>query len=471
MKSIKIVDATIRESVEKSDYEMSFKEKLEVARLMDRLEVDVIELPRITNIKTDTLLVKSIASVVNNSVVSCVAGNTVSEIENTWKAVSINKHARLHIMVPTSPVQMEYIYGKKPKQVAVLVGELVKKAASLSNDVEFSAVDATRSEKEFLAQIIETAIECGAKTVNLCDSAGVMLPNEYIDFIEDMKKRVPALNDVVISAECADDLSMADANAFCAAVNGAEQIKTTIGGWNSPSLEAVVYAITRKGDDFGVGCRVKTVQMQKAIQQLAWLTGNKKDNQNVFGTATTEENTDSIRLDKDSEMSEVIEAVKSLGYDLSDEDYAKVYESVQRVGRKKIVENKELEAIIATSSLQVPPTYTLIDYVINSGNIITATASITVEKNGNRLNGLATGDGPIEAALHAIEQIIGHHYELDDFQIRSVTEGSAAMGSTLIRLRSDGKLYSGSGVSTDIIGASIRAYINALNKIVYEGEE
>lgn len=471
MKNIKIVDATIRESVEKSDYEMSFKEKLEVAKLMDRLEVDVIELPKITNVKTDTLMIKSIASVVKNSVVSCVTGSTIVDVEETWKALSQNEHARLHIMIPTSHVQMEYIFRKKPKQVAALVEELVKKASSLCPDVEFSAVDATRSDKEFLTQIIDTAVNCGAKTINLCDSAGVMLPNEYIEFINDMKKRVPALDNIVISAECADDLSMADANAFCAAVNGVEQIKTTIGGWNSPSLESVVYAITRKGDDYGISCKVKTIQMQKAIQQLAWLTGNKKDSQGIYSVTSSEENENLIRLDKDSEMSAVIEAVKSLGYDLSDEDYAKVYESVQRVGRKKIVESKELEAIIATSSLQVAPTYTLIDYVINSGNIITATASITVDKNGNRLNGLAMGDGPIEAALHAIEQIIGHHYELDDFQIRSVTEGSAAMGSTLIRLRSEGKLYSGSGVSTDIIGASIRAYINALNKIVYEGEE
>ena len=169
-------------------------------------------------------------------------------------------------------------------------------------------------------------------------------------------------------------------------------------------------------------------------------------------------------------MDEVSQAVKQMGYELSGEDNAKVYEAVKRVAQKKTVNLKELEAIVATSSLQVPPTYTLVDFVINSGNLMDSTAAVTLEKNGSRLKGLAMGDGPIEAALHAIEHIIGHHYELDDFQIRSVTEGSEAMGSTLIRLRYDGKLYSGSGVSIDIIGASIRAYINALNKIVYERE-
>ncbi len=470
MKNIKIVDTTIRESATKSGYEMTFKEKLEVAKLIDKLHVDVIELPKIENDKTDTLLIKSIASVINNAVVSCVVGSNVADVEKTWNAVSGSKNPRLHVMMPTSPVQMEYISGMKPKQIVATVTELVKTAASYCKDVEFSALDATRSEKEFLAQILEIAINEGATTINLCDSAGVMLPDEYAQFIDDMKERVPGLADVVVSAECADDLNMANANAFAAAVNGATQIKTTIGGWNSPSLASFVNAVSRKGDAFGIACDVRTVQLQKTLNQLSWLTGNKKEEESVFGVASTDADDAQIKLDENSEMQVVVEAVKSLGYDLSDEDYAKVYESVKRVGRKKIVGKKELEAIIATASLQVPPTYVLKDFVINSGNIINATACVTVEKNGTTLQGLAMGAGPIEAALQAIEQIIGHHYELDDFQIRSITEGSEAMGNTVIRLRSEGKLYSGSGVSTDIISASIRAYINALNKIVYEGE-
>ena len=161
--------------------------------------------------------------------------------------------------------------------------------------------------------------------------------------------------------------------------------------------------------------------------------------------------------------------MKKLGYDLTPEDNGRVFEEFRRVtAKKQAIGVRELEAIIASSAMQVPSTYHLVNYVVNSGNIINATANVTLEKQGEQLSGVSIGDGPIDAAFHAIEQIIGHHYELDDFQIQAVTKGREAVGSSIIRLRASGKLYSGNGVSTDIIGACIRAYINALNKIVYE---
>ena len=470
MRTIKIVDSTIRASSEKAGFQMSFKEKLEIAKIMDKLEVDVIELPAIVNQRTDTLLTKSIASTVKNSIVSCATGNTAEQVEYTWNAISGSVHPRLRVVLPTSPVQMEYITGKKPKQVLVLAEELVKKAASLCDDIEFSAVDATRSERDFLTQIISIAIANGAKTINICDTAGEMLPDEFTAFIGDMKERVPELNDVCISVTCSDGLNMANANAFMAITGSADQIKTTVGSFNMPTLESIINAITAKGDRYDIETKVKTVQLQKSIKQLSWLADVKANN-SVFGVASSDSNEMKVSFNEDSDIAEVEEAVKALGYDLSEEDYANVYKEVKRVGKKKPVGKKDLEAIVATTALQVEPTYILMDYVINSGNIINSTACITLERAGQKLTGLASGDGPVEAALHAIEQILGHHYELDDFQIRSVTEGSSAMGNTIIRLRSNGKLYSGSGVSTDIIGASIRAYINAVNKIVFEFEE
>jgi 2-isopropylmalate synthase len=161
-------------------------------------------------------------------------------------------------------------------------------------------------------------------------------------------------------------------------------------------------------------------------------------------------------------------AVQRLGYDLTDDDNTKVYEEFLRVAAKKTVGAKELEAIVASVALQYPATYKLENYVINTGNIISASAQITLTKDGSQIQGIAIGDGPVDAAFLAIEQIVGCRYELDDFQIQSVTEGKEAMGSALVKLRSGGKLYSGNGISTDILGASIRAYINAVNKIVYE---
>jgi 2-isopropylmalate synthase len=175
-----------------------------------------------------------------------------------------------------------------------------------------------------------------------------------------------------------------------------------------------------------------------------------------------------IRLDANDGREAVDAAAVQLGYDLSEEDRVKVYEEFCRVSRNRQVGSKELEAVIASVALQVPATYQIKAYVVNNGNVISSTAQITMEKNGETMQGISIGDGPIDAAFRAIEQIVGHRYELDDFQIQSVTEGKEAMGSALVKLRADGKLYSGNGISTDIIGASIRAYINAINKIVYE---
>ncbi|MBO5912784.1 MAG: 2-isopropylmalate synthase, partial [Clostridia bacterium] len=173
----------------------------------------------------------------------------------------------------------------------------------------------------------------------------------------------------------------------------------------------------------------------------------------------------------DSTLTDVCEAVRALGYELSHEDSGKVFEEFKRVAAKKTnIGIKEIDAIVASAAMQVPSTYHVESYVINSGNVINATANIILTRDGEKLCGISVGDGPINAAFLAIEQIIGHHYELDDFQIQSVTEGHEAMGSAVVKLRDGDKLYSGSGVSTDIIGASIRAYINALNKIVYNAK-
>ena len=175
-------------------------------------------------------------------------------------------------------------------------------------------------------------------------------------------------------------------------------------------------------------------------------------------------------FDDTADIAKVSKAIVTLGYELSEDDTSKVFEAFKNVSGKKQVGAKELDALIATVAHQVPPTYRVQSYVLNSGNLISSTANIVLEKGSRTLKAVGMGDGPVDAAFRTIEQIIGHHYELDDFQIQSVTEGREAMGEALVKLRSNGKLYSGKGISTDIIGASIIAYVNALNKIVYEEE-
>jgi 2-isopropylmalate synthase len=203
---------------------------------------------------------------------------------------------------------------------------------------------------------------------------------------------------------------------------------------------------------------IRYTELHRIVNQINWITDNAKNDKS---TVTVSADAESIRLDKNDSQEAVLTAVAKLGYDLSEEDSVKVYEEFQRVAAKKNVGAKELDAIVASAALQVPSAYKLISYVINNGNIITASAHIVLERDGNNTEGISLGDGPIDASFIAIDTIIGHHYELDDFQIQAVTEGKEAMGSAVVKLRSGGKLYSGNGISTDIIGASIRAYLNA----------
>ena len=220
------------------------------------------------------------------------------------------------------------------------------------------------------------------------------------------------------------------------------------------------------GNRYGFASGIRYTELHRIVKQIGWVVDNAKSTKGSVTSAVIDD--EPLHLDQNDDKDTVAASVAKLGYDLSEEDKSRVYDEFLRVAQKKKVGAKELEAIVASVALQVSPTYELINYVVNSGNIISTSAQITLKKDGEQLTGICIGDGPIDAAFSAIEQIIGYRYELDDFQIQAVTEGTEAMGSALVKLRSEGKLYSGNGISTDIIGAGIRAYINAVNKIVYE---
>ena len=464
MQTIRIADSTLRNS---PDSAYSFKEKIEIVKQLDHIGVDVIETAPITNAKTDVLFLHTVAPIIKNSTLSCPTGLTKESITSAWQAIKSAKRPRLHVMLPTSTVQLEYICHKKPNVACDLVKQLVSEAKALCADVEFSAMDATRSEFDFLCSVVRSAIGAGAGTVTLCDTAGTMLPDEFAAFVKKIYDEVPALKSVNLSVECSDAMSMGVACSVASINAGAAQIKTCVGNDNSPSLEAVAYMLKVKGDSMGIASGINQTVISRTIGNIMSFTNTGKG-ANKFTQIAAEEASTEITLSANDDIKTVSEAVKALGYDLSEEDTSKVYENVQRVAQKKSIGAKELDAIVASSAMQVSPTYTLKSYVINSGNIISATANIELIKNGATVAGISLGEGPIDAAFLAIEQIVGHHFELDDFQIQSVTEGREAMGEALVRLRANGKLYSGKGVSTDIIGASIRAYINALNKICFE---
>jgi 2-isopropylmalate synthase len=260
---------------------------------------------------------------------------------------------------------------------------------------------------------------------------------------------------------------MAIADAILAVRSGVSTVKTAV-DTNAAPLEVFAEMVKNCGNSFGFESDINYTQLNRIIKQIKWIADNSKSGKASVVSNETVEN--GITLNANDERETVMTAVLKLGYDLSEEDSSKVYEEFTRVAEKKTVGAKELDAIVASVALQVPATYKLISYVINNGNIISSSAQIRLSKGEDELEGICIGDGPVDAAFRAVEQIIGRHYELDDFQIQTVTEGRDSMGSALVRLRENGKLYSGTGISTDILGASIRAYINALNKIVFEEE-
>ena len=383
------------------------------------------------------------------------------------KSISGAAKPRLLVSLPVSAVQMEYFYHKKPAQMLELIATLTAHCASICSDVEFSAVDATRADKTYLFEAVKAAIDNGAKTVTICDTAGALLPDEFAALIGELYEAVPSAKNIVLSTECSDALDMANACVFSCIGAGATQIKTCIGSKELPNLEHVMKALQVKGHILDVSYDVNAMSINHSANQILSMTSESGKNSSSFGSSRSAiEN--NVLLDDTADIAKVSKAIVSLGYELSEDDTAKVFEAFKSFSGKKQVGSKELDAIVATVAHQVPPTYRLASYVINSGNLISSTANIELEKGSRSLKAVGMGDGPIDAAFRTVEQIIGHHYELDDFQIQSVTEGREAMGEALVKLRSNGKLYSGKGLSTDIIGASITAYVNALNKIVYE---
>lgn len=466
MRKIIISDATMKQSNE--SHKLTFKEKIELSKLLDKLGVDIIELGAIKNQRVDALQIKSIASAVTTSIIA-VPIDLLDEnsVEKTWTILKNTKKPRLQISAPTSAVQIEYLLHKKPDAMLDIISKAVESASSLCSDVEFIAGDATRSECTFLAQAIKSAISLGAKTITLCDDAGTMLPAEFAEFIKAQYDAVPELKNVTLGVCCSNAIAMADACALMAINEGAGQIRAATHSCNEASLPNIVNAINAKSDVLCATVDINTTQLGRICSQIEWLCNTGKTPAESDKSAENDE----VFLSVHDSGEAIRAAAQKLGYDLSDDDSQRVHASFIQIAEKKgKVSFKELDAIVASSAMQVPSTYKLDTYVITSGNTISATAHIKLIKNGESVEGVYIGDGSIDAAFQAIEKITGCHYELDDFQLQAVTEGREAMGQTIVKLRAGGKVYSGRGISTDIVGAGIQAYLSALNKIIYEEE-
>lgn len=467
MKKAIITDVTLRKGAE-STKQLNFKEKTDAAKLLDALGVDVIELGEISD-RADVLFLHTISPVIKGSVLSCSAGLSEESAKAAFDALSETSKKSLYIPVPASTVQMEYLCGKKAAAMLETVDIMTKKCAEFGVDTQLVLIDATRAEKDFLVSAINTALRNGVKAVTVCDTAGDMLPDEMEAFVRGIIDSTDIDENVSLFVEVSDKLGLATSLAISAIKGGACGIKAGFCSCGATDLVSFASVLSTAGDRLGFATGTDMTAVRNTSEKIAAIVGASFGTGISFNKISGEIVEDGTVLSGDSTSAEIARLVEKLGYELSSEDISHVYEEFQKVAAKKTVVLHELDAIVAASAIQVPSTYKLKSYVINTGNVISATAHIELLKGDEVFSGISAGDGPVDAAFRAIEQIVGHHYDLDDFQIQALTEGREAVGSSIVKLRSQsGKLYPGKGVSTDIMGAAIKAYISALNKICHE---
>ncbi len=460
MRKINIADITLKKLSEEREVLLLFREKSAIANCADSLGADVIDLPAVKNRREDTIIYKTIAQHVQNAILAIPVGFHKEDVQAAWECVQEAKKPRLQIELPVSTIQMEYTYHVKQAKMLEKIAELIKEAKAFCDDVEFSALDATRADVDFLILAVKEAEANGAGMITICDNAGTSTPDAIAALVAKVKEAVS----VPVYVQVSDRINMAVASAFACVSKGADGLKCAMAGNDVLLTGEISDAISACSTQIDATLTLDTTKIHTSIDDML-----SHINRESYETEKAVNEKKKILLDSDSSMAQVAQAAEVLGYELSDSDIGNVFKALQQVCNKKgAVGAKEFEALIASSAMQAPSTYHFETYTTTSSNVSSSMSQVTLKCNDEIICGVSSGDGPIDSAFRAIEQCIGHHYELDDFQVQSVTEGKEALGSALVRLRNNGKLYSGNGTSTDIVAASIRAYINALNKIVFE---
>ena len=498
---IKIFDTTLRDGEQSPGCSMNLKEKIEMAKQLEKMKVDIIEAGFAMSSPGDFISVKTIAETIKDCAVASLARTTAGDIDRAWEALKGAVSPRIHTFIATSPIHMEYKLLMKPDEVYERSVAMVAHAKKYCGDVEWSAEDATRSDPVFLAKIIEGVIKAGATTVNLPDTVGYTTPDEYFEFLMKIRELAPSLDNICLSTHCHNDLGLGVANSLAAAKAGARQIECTINGIGeragNSALEEIVMALHTRKDSLNAETRIVTTEITRTSNLLSRITGVKVQpnkaivgenafaheagihqhgvmkNRETYEIMTPESvglTQNNLVLGKHSGKHAFRDKVKQLGYDMPEAEIDRMFARFKELAdKKKSVYDRDIEALISKESVQVPDTYTLRSFVINSGNTITSTAVVNVEKDGKAIEKVSRGEGPIDASFKAIEKIVGIDFKLEDYQIQSVTEGVDAQGDALVKISdASGNVFSGRGLSTDIIEASIHAYINAVNKMIYE---
>ncbi len=499
MERVIIFDTTLRDGEQAAGGMLNVQEKLEIARQLERLGVDVIEAGFPASSPGDFEAVRLIAQEVHQSTICALTHANAKAIDSAWEAVKGTKHPRIHVFLSASDIHLAYQLKKSREEVLGLARDMVARAKSYLEDVEFSPMDASRTKPSFLHQIIETVIDAGATIVNIPDTVGYAIPREFGKLIRDIFKNVPNIDRAVVSVHCHNDLGLAVANSLEALRRGARQVECTINGIGeragNASLEEIVMALKTRRDLLKLTTQVDSTQIYKTSRLVSELTGfvvqpNKAivganafrhqsgiHQDGVIKRAITYEIMDprevgipasSLVLGKLSGRRAFKERLAELGYALGEEDLDRAFLAFKELAdKKKEVTDRDIETIVAQEMHAISETFHLDHVEVTCGNNSIPTATVRlVAPDGQVLADAALGTGPVDAVCQAINRIIKVPNELTEFTVKSVTEGIDAVGEVLIRIESDGITYSGRGADTDIIVASAKAYMNALNRLL-----
>ena len=495
---IKIFDTTLRDGEQSPGCSMNLQEKLDVAAQLERLKVDVIEAGFAISSPGDFESVSAIAKVVKNATVASLSRAMEKDIDAAYEAVKHAVAPRIHTFLATSPIHMKHKLKMTEDEVVERAAYAVQYAKKYCADVEFSAEDASRSDKVFLAKVLSAVIASGATVLNVPDTVGYSTPEEMAEFITYIKNHVVGIEKVDISVHCHNDLGLAVANTLACVKAGATQIECTLNGIGeragNASLEELVMNLRTRDDFYGVDCNVDARQIYRASKLIQMITGVPVaptkaivgenafaheagiHQHGVLAERTTYEimtpqsigiPKNKMVLGKHSGRHAFDDRLAELGYSLTKEELDETFARFKILAdKKKVVSDGDLEALVAMKLEPTNPFYKLNNFVINSGNSITSTSIVRLDVEGTLIERVATGDGPVDASYKAINLIIDKKVELEAYSIHAATEGEDALGEVIVRLSIEGRKITGRGSSTDIIEASILAYLNGVNKLI-----
>ncbi len=495
-----IFDTTLRDGEQSPGVALNIQDKLEIARQLERLRVDVIEAGFPIASPGDFECVTAISTAIKRCVITGLAHAEPSAVDACWDAIKGAVQPRIHIFLSSSDIHLAHQLRKDREQVLEMARTQVARAKGYVSDVEFSPMDASRSDPEYVYQMLEQVIEAGATTVNIPDTVGYSIPEEFAQFIRNIFEKVPNIGKAVVSVHCHDDLGMAVANSLAAVRAGARQIECCVNGLGeragNASLEEIVMALKTRRDLYGITTGINSKELYRTSRLVSDLTGiviqpNKAivggnafrhqsgiHQDGILKMRETYEIMDAREIGLPSGGAELVlgklsgrhafrERLRSLGYELSGEEFSRAFADFKQLADKKAeIDDRDIEALIGDELRTVEETYHLDLLQVSCGNQLVSTATVRIKApGGQEIVQSATGTGPVDAAFKAIDAIIGVPNRLLEFSVKSITAGIDALGEVLVRVQADGNTYVGRGADTDIVVASAKALMNALNKM------